>query len=498
MSRSRYCCGGRVLPISRLGVVVVAVTLGWGCGSKKKQAAPADERAVSEDAAPAAKVVPAAAAGPVLTPAVVEQLVTRWAAVQNAGDFAGYEALYAAEMQGVLRVGGKSRVLDRAGWMKSRERMFKRGFELEVENVEVEVTGSTGSARFIQTFTAKKFRDRGPKVLSIALVNGEARIVEEKMLESVVDSNGPLAPGQAIERIPKAVRKLLAEKVGDAKFSFGITQPLGGGATGMALLFESEPEEESDDRVRTEEEILTEVYPEIEVGSASFVLVEKSADGYEIRDIATAETDGSMGLTELGNFDVDGDGLRDTLLATASLINGTNYSFEHLVVFSSRDKTVTAELIGMEKSHGVDSHSIEVIGCFCRVDGTSFLVTFTNDVTMGDEGSGEDTTILEVEILGGAEQSLFGVIVSGEAKDERLREISGDPKASAAGFRAKRATAQCPGGDKPALVADWGHGRSIVTALSTTAAGAKKAAAARGLSGKLIELSNPPPPPPPY
>src|SRR6476659_2556625 len=94
-------------------------------------------------------------------------LVDAWLAAQNKGDFAAYEKLYAQKFTGVRRSGPRTASLDRAGWMRDRQRMFQK--PMKVSAGDVKVAGTLASARvtFMQEWESGSYHDRGPKQLVI-------------------------------------------------------------------------------------------------------------------------------------------------------------------------------------------------------------------------------------------------------------------------------------------------------------------------------------------
>jgi ketosteroid isomerase-like protein len=116
-------------------------------------------------------------------------LIDRWVAAQNAGDFAAYQALYAAGFTGVRRSGSRTVNLDRAGWMKDRERMFKK--KIQVAALEPEIATDGASATFTQTFESGTFRDKGRKRMAFAREGAGLLIAHEEMLESAVQAGPP-------------------------------------------------------------------------------------------------------------------------------------------------------------------------------------------------------------------------------------------------------------------------------------------------------------------
>jgi ketosteroid isomerase-like protein len=131
----------------------------------------------------------AAAAGPdkpkdAPDEAAVRALVGRWLDAQNKGDFAAYRALYAPSFHGIRRSGGRTVVLDHAGWMRDRERMFKKPINVTATDVRVEREGAFARARFVQEFSSGNYADRGRKQIDFAVIGGAAVIAREELLES--------------------------------------------------------------------------------------------------------------------------------------------------------------------------------------------------------------------------------------------------------------------------------------------------------------------------
>ena len=60
----------------------------------------------------------------------IADLLSQWVTTQNAGDFAGYGALYGSTFEGVRRSGERERLMRLSDWLKDRERMFKKPMPL--------------------------------------------------------------------------------------------------------------------------------------------------------------------------------------------------------------------------------------------------------------------------------------------------------------------------------------------------------------------------------
>jgi hypothetical protein len=111
-------------------------------------------------------------------------LVDAWLAAQNQGDFAAYEKLYAAKLTGVRRSGARTVSLDRAGWMKDRQRMFLKPMKVSASDVKVAGTPASARVTFVQEWESGSYHDRGPKQLVVVREAGAARIAREEMLAS--------------------------------------------------------------------------------------------------------------------------------------------------------------------------------------------------------------------------------------------------------------------------------------------------------------------------
>ncbi|MET0384306.1 MAG: nuclear transport factor 2 family protein [Polyangiales bacterium] len=165
----------------------IALACSLVCCSTEPRPAPAPKPA--EPVAPSKPVAdppppPAAVASPRLERAAAEVLVTRWSRAQNTRDFAAYASLYATRFTGIKRVGDKTTRYDRDSWLIDRERMFERGFTLEVSDVTVDSLGASAVVAFEQVFRTPSFSDRGPKQLVIVLEDGQPKIAREELVHS--------------------------------------------------------------------------------------------------------------------------------------------------------------------------------------------------------------------------------------------------------------------------------------------------------------------------
>lgn len=116
-----------------------------------------------------------------------EALLAGWLAAQNAGDFAGYQGMYADRFIGVRRSGKKVRRFDRAGWMADRGRMFKKPMTVAAEAVNVMAHGAQTHLFFTQTFAQETYKDTGRKWMALERgADGGFRIAREEMLDSTL------------------------------------------------------------------------------------------------------------------------------------------------------------------------------------------------------------------------------------------------------------------------------------------------------------------------
>lgn len=118
------------------------------------------------------------------------KLVDKWVVAQNKGDFATYASFYAKRFTGIRRSGPRTVRLDRAGWMKDRERMFKKPMLVGV--ADVKVTGMSTVVTFTQTWQSGAYKDVGPKQLVLVVEAGQPKIAREELLASDLQKVPPL------------------------------------------------------------------------------------------------------------------------------------------------------------------------------------------------------------------------------------------------------------------------------------------------------------------
>ena len=194
----------RTMIAARGFLAVLGLSLMIGCkdSSKATPKATPDVAAPGDGAAPSGGSATAPAKPMALAPldaatakSDAQAFLTRWVAVQNSRDFAGYSAMYDPKsFRGVKRThGGKVKKFGAAGWLGDRKRMFDKGFEVAVENVTIDSWLDAGSKlkpgvaslRFLQRWKGGGYADHGIKVLQLWRdAVGTWHIVYEDLLNS--------------------------------------------------------------------------------------------------------------------------------------------------------------------------------------------------------------------------------------------------------------------------------------------------------------------------
>ncbi len=169
------------------------------------------------------EVLPPAAA---VDEAGARKLVDAWLAAQNSGDLPAYEAVYAAKLEGIKRVGARTWRFDRAGWLADRKRMFKHPMTVAVRDVTVRGGATAATVDFVQTFSQGKFKDEGPKHLVLVRGPSGFQIAREEMLRS--DVGGPAANGKASAYVVLVIDKQPYVVIAaDADEAWGTGRPRG-------------------------------------------------------------------------------------------------------------------------------------------------------------------------------------------------------------------------------------------------------------------------------
>lgn len=177
-------------PKLRVSLGLVAMGL-VACGDA---GGPAPITAGSTDSSGSAVAVTGSASAPLAAPEpvvsldtqAVHALVEAWVAAQNKGDFAAYEKLYAAKLEGIKRSGPRTWRFDRKGFLEDRQRMFKRSMTVEVSDVNVSSGTASALVLLTQRFKQDTFEDVGPKRLVVIEEKGALKIAREEMVQSAL------------------------------------------------------------------------------------------------------------------------------------------------------------------------------------------------------------------------------------------------------------------------------------------------------------------------
>jgi hypothetical protein len=166
-------------------------------------------------------VVTAADASAPTTTDDARKVLDGWLAAQNDGDFAAYQALYADRFEGIRRSGSQTARLDRARWMKERERMFREKPKVEAKEVAISVVPDGASISFVQSWMTPAYRDEGPKLIVLTRGKDALRISREEMLHSNVIGSGALPPSKFAFAIDAGGPQLVIHTKPDETWSTG-------------------------------------------------------------------------------------------------------------------------------------------------------------------------------------------------------------------------------------------------------------------------------------
>lgn len=126
-------------------------------------------------AAPAAPAAAPAGPSPAQLQAEVTEVVSNWAAAWSARDVEGYLSFYSANFE---LPGAQSR----AQWESQRRARIanKSSIEVDISNLNVEVSGEEATAEFDQAYKADKYSDNVRKTLRLKKEDGRWKIVTEQ------------------------------------------------------------------------------------------------------------------------------------------------------------------------------------------------------------------------------------------------------------------------------------------------------------------------------
>ena len=145
--------------------------------------------------APAEEAAPVSKTATAITDAEARALVDAWLVAQNEGRVDAYKSLYANKFLGVKRAGSRVSRFDHDGWLRDRERMFRKKMVVKADAVTVSSAGPTAVVSFTQSWASGSFKDVGAKQLVLVREGGALRIAREEMLESmVVGADGGAKP----------------------------------------------------------------------------------------------------------------------------------------------------------------------------------------------------------------------------------------------------------------------------------------------------------------
>lgn len=193
-------CGGQIITRMRLFAVAAALFVLVG--------APAALRADDSDPTRAAKA-----------------LVDLWVDVQNRGDFAAYSALYASGFTGVRRSGTRTVKMDRAGWLRERERMFQKKPTVVASEVRITpAADGTTTVELEQRWQSTDYGDVGKKRLTLVTEDNKLRIAFEEMLSSKrivvpgerVELHAPMRSLAVAQEIEAGLTAIVAQLSGDS------------------------------------------------------------------------------------------------------------------------------------------------------------------------------------------------------------------------------------------------------------------------------------------
>lgn len=173
---------GGMIGMTAKSVAWTLIAVTWACGSSSEQ--PPTATKVAPGQGSAAPAPPDAARLPALLEGDVRMMIRAWVDAQNKGEFAAYEKLYAAKLEGVKRARGRTWRFDRGGWMADRKRMFAHPMTVTASDVHVKMSAGSAAVELTQTFAQGAFQDEGTKRMVIILENGVPRITREEMLQS--------------------------------------------------------------------------------------------------------------------------------------------------------------------------------------------------------------------------------------------------------------------------------------------------------------------------
>lgn len=379
-----------ILTVVLIGALVV------GCKGKTETARDTDSPPPGEET----KAKPAAAKKKKLRAEAVsakaaEELVAAWLAAQNSGDFAAYEALYAAELIGIKRVGEKETMFDRKGWLADRRRMFKKKMAVDAAALSVSTRPGFAVALFTQSWSSGSFKDVGPKQLVIVREPGGVRIAREEMLRSTVapallDWAAARAGAKASiesDALPPAVRASL-EDIGRGLVIDGEDLKSVDGALPLSaqlVVFEMTSDNDDEDP------------PGWDRGATSHLVLLRKTGGRFVVAGATSEEGTGYSLEQL--TDLDGDGAADAIFSWSWYHDHEGADGLAAVMTASRTiADVQTKTGGGEAGYSSVRELTDV--CALRIDGRILLVTTFVDTESEPEDEDDPYESESIETVG--------------------------------------------------------------------------------------------------
>ncbi len=119
----------------------------------------------------------------------VKGFLKKWLTAQNSGSYSNYAVMYSNSFSGIKRSGSSTSILNHDAWLKDRKKMFNKHMIVEAINPKINLSGSTATVIFEQTWESGTYKDKGNKVLNLAFENGTLKIIREEMLFSKTNKN---------------------------------------------------------------------------------------------------------------------------------------------------------------------------------------------------------------------------------------------------------------------------------------------------------------------
>lgn len=179
-------------------LALISLSLLLGACEESKQAVPSETPPAPQPPTQSAPIAqepeeaPTAEAAPPtedISDERVQAAVDEWVRAQNEGDLESYKAAYAGKFYGVKRVGEKTSSFDRLGWLKDRERMFKKAMQVTAGELDIQSTDASAVVTFEQSWASGDFKDVGPKQLVLIKQGSDLKISREEMLRSNVGAS---------------------------------------------------------------------------------------------------------------------------------------------------------------------------------------------------------------------------------------------------------------------------------------------------------------------